>query len=46
VNIPARQVSVEYDPAAVDLDRLKNVLQQEDYPVESVASPANPASAD
>jgi copper chaperone len=36
VDIAAREVSVSYDEAAVDLARLKSVLQDEDYPVESV----------
>jgi copper chaperone len=36
VDIPARQVQVGYDPVQVDLDKLKNILQEEDYPVESV----------
>ncbi len=38
VDIPARQVQVEYDPAQVGLERMKEILQEEDYPVESVAS--------
>ena len=36
VDIPTRQVTVEYDPTIVDLDRMKEVLAEEDYPVESV----------
>ncbi len=36
VDIPTRQVTVEYDPAIVGLDRMKEVLAEEDYPVESV----------
>ena len=36
VDIPARQVKVEYDAAQVDLDKMKDILQDEDYPVESV----------
>ncbi len=36
VDIPTRKVTVEYDPAIVGVDRLKEVLAQEDYPVESV----------
>jgi copper chaperone len=39
VDIPARQVRVDYDEAQVSVDRMKNVLQEEDYPVESVATP-------
>ena len=33
VDVPAKEVRVSYDEAAVDLDRLKAVLQEEDYPV-------------
>jgi copper chaperone len=36
VDIPAKQVRVDYDEAAVDVGRMKDVLQEEDYPVESV----------
>jgi copper chaperone len=36
VDIPAKQVRVDYDESAVDVDRMKDVLQDEDYPVESV----------
>ena len=36
VDIPAKQVQVEYDEAAVDVNKLKEILQEEDYPVESV----------
>jgi copper chaperone len=37
VDIPAKQVRVEYDEASVNVERLKAILQEEDYPVESVA---------
>ncbi len=37
VDIPARQVKVDYDAAQVDLEKMKAILQEEDYPVESVA---------
>ena len=37
VDIPARQVRVEYDESVVDINKMKDVLQEEDYPVESVA---------
>ena len=37
VDIPARQVRVDYDEAQVSLDQMKDVLQEEDYPVASVA---------
>lgn len=36
VDIPARQVTVEYDAAQVSVDTMKEVLQEEDYPVASV----------
>jgi len=36
VDIPAKQVRVDYDESAVDVDRMKDVLQEEEYPVESV----------
>jgi copper chaperone len=35
VDIPTRQVRVEYDEAQVSVDQMKDVLQEEDYPVES-----------
>jgi copper chaperone len=38
VDVPAKEVRVSYDEAAVDLDRLKAVLQEEDYPVSSSAA--------
>jgi copper chaperone len=37
VDIPARQVRVEYDEKQVSVDKMKDLLQEEDYPVESVA---------
>jgi copper chaperone len=37
VDIPAKQVKVDYDASQVDLDKMKAILQEEDYPVESVA---------
>ena len=36
VDIPARQVSVDYDEAQVSLEKMKDLLQEEDYAVESV----------
>jgi copper chaperone CopZ len=36
VNIPGKQVTVEYDQATVDVQRLSGILEEEDYPVESV----------
>lgn len=35
VDIPQKQVSVDYDQGKVDVDRLKQILQDEDYPVAS-----------
>ena len=37
VDIPAKQVRVDYDEAHVSVDQMKDILQEEDYPVESVA---------
>jgi copper chaperone len=37
VDIPARQVRVDYDESVVDVNKMKDVLQEEDYPVDSVA---------
>ena len=37
VDIPSKQVRVEYDDAVVSLNRLKEVLAEEDYPVASEA---------
>jgi len=36
VDITGRQVHVGYDDAAVDVDRMKAILQAEEYPVESI----------
>jgi copper chaperone len=38
VDIPTRQVRVDYDPAEVSVDRMKQILADEDYPVESVTA--------
>lgn len=38
VDIPAKEVRVSYDDASVDVERLKAVLRDEDYPVASVAA--------
>lgn len=35
VDIPAKQVRVEYDETAVDVERMKTILADEDYPVSS-----------
>ncbi len=37
VDIPGKQVRIDYDEAKVSVDQMKDVLQEEDYPVESVA---------
>ena len=36
VDIPRKQVRVEFDDSQVNVDQMKDVLQEEDYPVESV----------
>jgi len=36
VDIPTRKVTVDYDPTIVGIDRMKEVLAEEDYPVGSV----------
>ena len=36
VDIPTKKVTVRYDPTIVGLDRMKEALAEEDYPVESV----------
>ncbi len=33
VDVPSKQVRVDFDAQVVTLDRLKEVLQAEDYPV-------------
>jgi copper chaperone len=38
VDIPAKQVRVDYDETQVNVDTMKELLQEEDYPVESIAS--------
>lgn len=37
VDIPSKQVKVEYDEGTVDVNKLKAVLQEEDYPVASAS---------
>jgi copper chaperone len=37
VDIPGRQVRVEYDESVVDVNTMQEVLKEEDYPVASVA---------
>ena len=37
VDIPSKQVTVAYDQSQVDVEKMKAVLAEEDYPVASVA---------
>jgi copper chaperone len=37
VDIPAHQVSIEFDETLVDLDGIKEVLRKEEYPVAAVS---------
>ncbi|MBO0884895.1 MAG: heavy-metal-associated domain-containing protein [Mycobacterium sp.] len=37
VDIPGKQVRVDFDESKVSVDQMKDVLQEEDYPVESIA---------
>jgi copper chaperone len=37
VDIPAKQVRVSYDDAQVGIDQMKEILAEEEYPVESTA---------
>ena len=36
VDIPSKEVKVDYDEAKVDVERMKAILGEEDYPVQSV----------
>ena len=36
VDIPAKQVKLDYDDSQVNLEQVKAILHEEDYPVESV----------
>ena len=38
VDIPGRRVRIEYDDAIVNVQRFREVLAEEEYPVDSVAS--------
>ena len=38
VDIPAKTVRLSYDEGAISLDRVKDVLAEEEYPVESIAT--------
>jgi len=37
VDIPTRKVTVEYNPSATSVEQFKDVLAEEDYPVESAS---------
>jgi copper chaperone len=37
VDIPSKQVRVDFDESKVSIEQMKDVLNEEDYPVESVA---------
>ena len=39
VDIPTTQVQVEYDEAKADVERMKQVLADEEYPVQRVLEP-------
>lgn len=39
VDIPSKRVSLEYDETKVDLEHLKQILDEEDYPVAAVTNP-------
>ena len=45
VDIPSHQVTVDYDQTAIDVDRLKEVLAEEEYPVASVSAAPGGGSA-
>lgn len=36
VDIPGKQVRVDYDESQVSVDQMKEVLEEEEYPVQSV----------
>lgn len=36
IDIPTQQVQLDYDEAALTLDRVKEILEEEDYPVATV----------
>ncbi len=38
VDIEAKQVAVEYDAGRVDVDSMRRILSEEDYPVASVSN--------
>jgi copper chaperone CopZ len=36
IDIPSQQVQLDYDEAALNLDKVKAILEEEDYPVAAV----------
>ncbi len=38
VDVPTQRVHLEYDERVISLDRVKEILAEEEYPVESVAA--------
>ena len=40
VDIPSKTIQVQFDPGTVDVDQMKDVLAEEDYPVASVEQAA------
>ncbi len=38
VDIPGKRVTVEYDEAAVDVEKIKDAIEAEDYPVAEVTA--------
>ncbi len=44
VDIPAKEVRVDYDEAAITVDRMRQVLQEEEYPAaaETLVGPVGP----
>ncbi len=38
VDVPARKVHLEFDESKISLDRVKEILAEEEYPVEAVAT--------
>lgn len=38
IDIPTKQVTVQYDDARVNIEKMQEILAEEDYPVASVAS--------
>jgi copper chaperone len=38
VDVPAQKVHLEFDERAISLDKVKEILAEEEYPVEAVAA--------